>query len=87
VSEPDKPRTIRYNQSWHEQNWAEIQQLVAQIESQLALDEWGLTDDLGQCQVCAYQAYCGRQAAGTAESAADEDEEAIVTLQLEPNIP
>ena len=87
VSEPDKPRTIHYDQSWHEQNWAEIRQLVAQIESQLSVDEWPLTDDLEQCRVCAYQAYCGRQAAGRAELAADEDEEAIISLQLEPNIP
>jgi hypothetical protein len=87
VSEPDVPRTIGYSHVEHKQNWAEIQQLVTQIESQLALDEWPLTDDWGECRVCAYQAYCGRQAAGTAELPPNEDEEEIITLQLEPNIP
>ena len=87
VSEPDKPRTIGYSRIWHEQNWAEIQQLVAQIEAQLALDAWPLTDDWGECRICAYQAYCGRQEVGTAELPAEEDEEEIMSLQLEPNIP
>ena len=87
VSEPDKSRTIHYSQTWHEQNWAEIQQLVGQIETQLKLDEWPLTDDWGECRVCAYQAYCGRQEAGTAELPADEDEQKMMILQMEPNIP
>jgi hypothetical protein len=87
VSEPDKPRTIRYSQSWHEQNWTQIEQLAGQIESQLLLDEWPLTNDLAECRICAYQAYCGRQAAGTTELSPDEDEEEMMILQMEPNIP
>jgi RecB family exonuclease len=87
VSEPDAPRTIAYDSAWHAQNWSDIQQLVAQIEAQLVVDEWPLTDDLGECRLCAYQAYCGRQEAGTAELVLDEDTEELVSLQLEPNIP
>jgi CRISPR/Cas system-associated exonuclease Cas4 (RecB family) len=87
VSEPNDPRTIRYNQSWHKQNWAEIEALIMQIDERLQLDVWPLTDDLAQCRVCAYQACCGRQAAGTAESSPDEETEEAIRLQLEPNIP
>lgn len=87
VSEPDAPRTIHYDAAWHEQNWAEIQQLVAQIEVQLAEGEWPLTEDWGECRLCAFQAYCGRQAAGTAVATTDEDEEVVIRLQLEPNLP
>ena len=91
VSEPDAPRTIQYDAAWHEQNWAEIRQLAAQIDTQLSLDEWPLTDDLGECRLCAYQTYCGRQDAGTAVSMsnedAEEDAEQIVSWQLEPNLP
>ena len=87
VSEPNAPRTIGYDGRWHEQNWAEIQQLVAQIESQLDEGEWPLTANLNECRLCAYQTYCGRQEAGTAQSMPDEDVEEIANWQLEPNIP
>ena len=87
VSEPDTPRTIQYDAAWHRQNWAEIEQLVAQIEAAVAEAVWPLTDDLAQCRSCAYQAHCGRQEVGTAESAPNEEEEEVVSLQLEPNLP
>jgi MoaA/NifB/PqqE/SkfB family radical SAM enzyme len=87
VAEPDEPRTIHYSQSWHEQNWGEIWQLVDQIEAELVQDSWPLTEDWNHCRVCAYQAYCGRQTAGTADTILDEDEEILSVLPLEPNIP
>ncbi len=87
VSEPDAPRTIQYDAAWHRQNWAEIEQLVTQIEVATAEGMWPLTDDWEQCRPCAYRAHCGRQEVETAESAPDEDAEEVVSLQLEPNIP
>lgn len=97
VNEPDKPRTIAYNQAWHSRNWAEIQQIVSQIEAQLADGSaagtadgrWPLTDDWSHCQSCQYQAFCGRQAAGsqTGDLADDGEPEILIETGLEPELP
>lgn len=88
VTDPGAPRTIRYSQAQHAQNWTEIQALVAQIEQQLVTGKWPLTDDWSHCRRCAYQVYCGRQAAGREEVLFDEDEEMEeVGLQLDPDSP
>lgn len=87
---PDHPLTIAYSQAWHEQNWADIEALVAQIDARLAQDGvWPLTDDWQACAACLYQAVCGRQAAGTAVGAIDELEEADGRLldDFEPQLP
>ncbi|PID85762.1 MAG: hypothetical protein CSA11_02445 [Chloroflexi bacterium] len=88
VTEPDKPRTISYSQAEHEQNWTEIQAIVAQIDDCLAQDDWLLTDDRVQCRQCAYQVYCGRSDAGTEPDQVDEED----TIDepdglLEPDLP
>ena len=51
--------------------------MVAEIDRQLAENEWPLTDDWTECRHCAYRAICGRQAAGQGalDEAADQDEE------------
>jgi hypothetical protein len=72
VGEPAAPRTIHYSQAQHTQNWAEIQALVAQIEAQLALGHWPLTEDWSSCRECAYQVFCDRQAAGQQPAAGDQ---------------
>ncbi len=90
AAEPDTPRTIRYTSAWHAQNWADIQAIVAQIDAALAKDDWPLTDDSAECPHCAYQVYCGRQAAGPsnlplpAEVEASDEED---FLALEPQTP
>jgi CRISPR/Cas system-associated exonuclease Cas4 (RecB family) len=87
VNDPTAPRTIRYNQTWHAQNWADIQAVVAQIDESLAQDEWPLTDDWSHCRRCVYQAYCGRQEAG--ETVKDKPEELPddADFLLEPETP
>jgi CRISPR/Cas system-associated exonuclease Cas4 (RecB family) len=87
VNDPAAARTIRYNPAWHEQNWADIQAIAAQIDDALAEDAWPLTDDWSHCRLCAYQAYCSRQEAG--ETTREESEEAPdeTDLFLEPELP
>ncbi len=86
VQEPDTPRTLHYSLGQHQQNWAELQTLVGQIETQLAHQEWPLTNDLTHCRDCVYQMLCQRQAAGTTEKTVEELEETTQT-QLEPELP
>jgi hypothetical protein len=95
VTNPDQPCTIHYHHTWHEQNWAEMSTLVAQIATQLAQGGiWPLTADWSSCQVCTYQAFCGRQAenAGTpgdttTSGIADEEVAERFPLYQEPNLP
>ncbi len=81
VGDPDNPRTVPYSRAAHGQNWAEIQQIVADIEAARQSAVFPLTDDWSRCRECAYQAYCGRQGlavvqtdAGDADDLAIEDE-------------
>jgi hypothetical protein len=90
VDDPLEPRTISCSQEQHEQNWSEILELVAKIDSCLGQEQWPLTDNWSHCRPCAYQAYCGRQEAGTsawalAEEAADYEFE--LALLMEPETP
>ena len=62
ASDPPATVSLAYSTAWHSQNWAFLQDLVGQIERQLAGEEsLPLTDDLAECRRCVYQAYCGRQ--------------------------
>lgn len=65
TGDPDHPRRIAYSQEWHEQNWAEILEIVADIDTSLQKEEWPLTANWSHCRRCPYQAYCGRWEAGT----------------------
>jgi len=88
VSAPHSPRTLRYSRAAHAQNWAEVRQVVAAMQTQLARADWPLTDDWGQCRACAYQVICRRQAAGGAAGAWDADAEAdTADLTLDPHTP
>jgi CRISPR/Cas system-associated exonuclease Cas4 (RecB family) len=87
---PDEPITIAYNRPWHERNWAELTAVVSQIEAQLAQGGlWPLTDDWSLCRMCAYQALCGRQGAGTAVITLTDDVESddLFEFVLEPQLP
>lgn len=92
AGDPDQPRTIRYNAAAHAENWAEILDLLARLAGQIREGSWPLTQDLDHCRACAYQVYCGRQAAGI-ELPLDEDEDEAALLKepdalyLEPRTP
>ncbi len=60
AQEPTASRVIRYDTAVHETAWAEISQLVAQIDAMLPEPVWPLTSDLTHCAACLYRAYCGR---------------------------
>lgn len=85
IEDPTQPRIIRYDEADHRANRAELEAIVAEIDRQLVENEWPLTDDWSECRHCAYQAYCGRQAAGRGplDDTPDEDE-APDDLWLEP---
>ncbi len=88
VTDPEQPRTIQYSAAQHTQNWQDLNMLVTQIESQIAQGDWPLTDDLTQCQVCAYQTICQRQRAGVADPILeDEEEQADVWETAVPQLP
>lgn len=89
VQEPDAPVTIGYSAAEHAANWAELQQIAAQLDAALALNTWPLTDDWSHCRECAYQIYCGRQGAGTAVPELDEAEEPDIPNEqlLTPELP
>lgn len=79
--EADQPRVLSYSEAEHKKNWSTIQEMVAAIQEMAAAtgaldpkEAWPLTADWSHCRTCLYQAYCGRQEAGTAGSLiSDED--------------
>jgi hypothetical protein len=73
VEEPARPRVIAYDEATHRRDRVELEALVAEIDRQLIENDWALTDDWTECRRCAYQVYCGRQAAGEAAPADDEE--------------
>ncbi|MEZ4515783.1 MAG: PD-(D/E)XK nuclease family protein [Chloroflexota bacterium] len=88
VGDLDRPRTVPYSRAAHDQNWREIQQIVADIESARQTDHWPLTDDWSSCRDCAFRAYCGRQIAGAGLSDVgdvDDLESEDELFPLEPN--
>jgi hypothetical protein len=89
VTNPDEPRIVHYDRSWHAQNWAEIKHLIVQIQQMMGTEVWPLTDDWTSCRHCPYQAYCGRQEAGRIlpERGDDEDLRSESYLQMEPETP
>ena len=74
VTDPENPRTVHYSTPQHEENWRDLQTLVAQIESHIETGDWQLTDDLTECQRCAYQTICQRRSAGHPELILDDEE-------------
>jgi hypothetical protein len=85
ASDPPLAISLAYSESRHAQNWAFLQALAEEIESQLAGEELlPMTDELAECRRCAYQAYCGRQM-DTSDLTAWSGGEP--PLQLEPNRP
>ncbi|RMG93098.1 MAG: PD-(D/E)XK nuclease family protein [Chloroflexi bacterium] len=97
TQEPDKPRIIRYSQTEHARNWADIQAVLSEIRTEFLEGEWPLTDDRTICRQCMFQVYCGRQTAETAvfpateamleEETEDELWASLTDTELEPDIP
>jgi hypothetical protein len=75
VEDPTHPRVIAYDGATHHRNRLELDAVVAEIDRQLVENAWPLTDDWSECRHCAYRAYCGRQAAGSAQPDAAEDDD------------
>jgi CRISPR/Cas system-associated exonuclease Cas4 (RecB family) len=85
VEDPANPRIIPYDDAAHHRYRMEIEAVVAQIDRQLAENDWPLTDNWSECRHCAYQALCGRQGAGTAApDPAGDDELEFDEEWLEP---
>jgi hypothetical protein len=83
ATDPPAVVTLAYNLVWHEENWAFLRELAAEIEEQLAGGETlPLTDDLAEGRRCAYQAYCGRLMENSDLTAWQSSES---PPQLEPN--
>ena len=62
VQEPEATVTIPYDQERHRDNWVYLKGLAADIERQFVADRsQPLTEDLTQCERCAYQIYCDRE--------------------------
>ncbi len=76
VQEPDQSLKIGYSADSHTANWTELQHIATELDKAFARGEWPLTDDWNECRECAYQVYCGRQAAGTAVPEMDEHDAA-----------
>lgn len=81
ATDPAAPRTIVYSADRHRQNWAELEGLIAAIETCFAANEWPLTDHWGHCRACTYATYCGRYETGSAPSLIAEDE---VAYEFDP---
>ena len=77
VTDPDTPRTLTYSAKQHAENWADLQSLATQIDTHIGQEIWPLTDDFAECQRCAYQTICQRQATGTAVPVLDEDADVL----------
>lgn len=74
VSDPRNPRTINYSAKKHEQNWAEIQLLVTEIDSCQQKNQWPLTDNWSHCRSCSFWSYCGRLDDGTPANVVAEEQ-------------
>lgn len=85
ANDPANPITVPYSQLKHEQNWQELQALAMEIANfEPGEREWPKTEDLNQCQRCAYQILCDRSTIYQDMSGwigADAD------ITLEPEIP
>jgi hypothetical protein len=85
VNDPAAAVTIPYSEARHRENWSRLLALVEEIETQLATETiLPLTDNLGTCQHCAYQIYCGRQSDVMFLEEWELEEEAV---ELAPPVP
>lgn len=92
---PGESVTLHYDTRSHEENWAEIVDLVAQVDAARAAEElWPLTSDVRTCVYCLYQVVCGRQEAvanlreeGEIVLRADDEGAEGEVPRLEPELP
>lgn len=81
AADPEAPRTISYSEEQHQQNWAELETLIQEIESCFAANDWPLTDNWSHCRVCTYATYCDRYESGSPVSLISED---LVEYEFDP---
>lgn len=90
LDDPKQPVTVPYSRQWHAENWETLRATLAALDESLRTDQWPLTDDWSHCRYCAFQAYCGRLAAGLAlqEDVGDGEPDPLgadVSADLEPD--
>lgn len=90
LADPERPVILHYSATWHAENWQMLEATLAALDESLRTDSWPLTEDWSHCRYCAFQAYCGRQAAGhtmltDAGDIEDEDELDRQAIELEPD--
>jgi hypothetical protein len=90
LADPERPVTLQYDDAWHAENWRGLEMTLAALDNSLHNDSWPLTEEWSHCRYCAFQAYCGRQAAGQpamtdAGDIEDEDEFGAPVVELEPD--
>lgn len=86
--EPKKSVTIRYSESWHAENWAELLELAKQMEAKLEQPEavWPLTTNLATCGRCPFNAICGRKPEAEPESIVEEVVDPLTELTVHPDL-
>ncbi len=88
VQEPTASVSFRYSHAEHDQNWADLNAVVTQIESKMAdPTHWPLTNDLRECGYCAYQLFCARPQATTHLEQWHEEMNDSAAEKLEPELP
>ena len=92
VSDPERPRTLQYDRSWHSQNWSEIGAIIDQVQAGIDAEndpDWPLTPDWSQCRYCPYQSYCDRRGNDAAANDTDDSEEDDTqpAAAMEPTLP
>ena len=62
AADPAKSVTFRYDDEWHQQNWAELSALSTRIERRLQNPDaiWPLSADIEPCRRCRFAPLCGR---------------------------
>ncbi|MCB8954757.1 MAG: PD-(D/E)XK nuclease family protein [Ardenticatenales bacterium] len=93
ATDPAASVTLGYSRRQHAENWANLSAQVTALAAQIEATEavWPLTDNLQECAICAFRAYCGRQQvvplAATRAAVEDlEPEEDAAPPHLEPDV-
>jgi CRISPR/Cas system-associated exonuclease Cas4 (RecB family) len=71
---PEALRPVAYSAKEHQEARHRLEEVVAQIGGLEGEEDFPKTEDLEQCQRCAYQAYCGRGRGPALEWEIDEEE-------------
>ncbi len=85
ATDPPVERSLDYSQREHTSNWRNMTSIVDEIDDQLSTaGTWPLTDNLEECDRCAFQIYCGR---GDGNPNFEDLTELKGTTPIEPALP